>query len=63
MNARNIRLWMKRNVHKFIDCGEVDCTGMVEAWDRECASGGDTLDTFHPAWDIAVDVAEEEENA
>ena len=31
-----IRKWMYANVARFIDrCEEIDCTGMVEAWDHE----------------------------
>lgn len=62
MNAdkKAIRKWMKNNIEQFIDkCDEVNCTEMVEAWDRECADGGETLDMNHIAWEVAVDVAEE----
>ncbi len=55
---RQIRAWMFRNVEQFVDeCGEVNCTRMVEAWDDECASGEVTLDIEHVAWEVAVDVA------
>ena len=56
INEKAIRLWMKKNIYRFIDrkTNEVNCTEMVEAWDRECSSGEDTLDSNHPAWDIAV---------
>lgn len=37
--------------------GEIDCTGLVESWDRECSDGGETLDPTHVAWEVAVDVA------
>lgn len=48
---RAIRAWMVRNLDRFIDrCGEVDCTGMVEEWDRETQDGGVTLDPDHVAW-------------
>lgn len=58
-NANSIRKWMDNNVADFVDeCNEVDCTGMVEAWDIENASGEETLDMDHIAWDISVDVAE-----
>ena len=57
-----IRLWMKRNAPRFVvpSTGEVCCTTMVETWDQECATGRDTLDDpIHPAWDIAMMVAED----
>ncbi len=50
---------MRRNAAQYTDCGEVNCTELVEAWDSECASGGDTLDSDHVAWTIAVEVADE----
>lgn len=57
-----IRNWMKSNLADYIDeCDEVNCTAMVEAWDRECADGGATLDPNHIAWEIAVEVAEAHE--
>ena len=54
-----IRDWMRRHVEEFEDVrtGEIDCTAMVETWDVEEGTGEETLDEFHPAWDIAVDVA------
>lgn len=57
---QQIRGWMYRNLETFVyaKTGEVDCTAMVEAWDRECASGGDTLDPDHVAWEIAAELAE-----
>lgn len=59
--ARNIRSWMVNNVGRFVDeCDEVNATEMVETWDRECAQGGDTLDPDHVAWEVAVRVAESE---
>lgn len=53
--------WMIENVENFRDrkTGEINCTKMVEAWDDEEGDGTETLDELHPAWDIAVDVAEE----
>lgn len=51
---------MRLSVHRFVDeCGEVNCTDMVEEWDRQCSTGEATLDEQHPAWDLAVTVAEE----
>lgn len=57
----DIREWMIENVESFRDpiTDEVGCTEMVEVWDFECASGDDTLDSDHPAWYIAVEVASE----
>lgn len=57
MNRREIKAWMKRNVKNFVDeCGEVDYTSMVEAWDRECSDGAATLDPDHVAWEVATEV-------
>lgn len=52
------------NVDNFIDnsTGEVNCTALVEAWDRQCDSGEATLDENHIAWEVAVEVAEKVEN-
>ena len=51
--------WMRKNHKRFQDeCGDVNCTLMVETWDVEEGSGSDTLDSFHPAWECAVVVAE-----
>ncbi len=53
----DIRVWMNRNVRDHLDeCGEVNCTSLVEAWDAECDSGEATLDEDHPAWTIAYEV-------
>lgn len=54
-----IAAWMRRHMEEHRDgqTGEVDLTGLVEAWDRACASGGDTRDSDHPAWAVAVEVA------
>lgn len=59
MSASEIKRWMRRNVSRFVDasCGEVNCTEMVEAWDREASTGSATLDADHIAWECAVDVA------
>lgn len=55
---RAIKKWMSANAGRFVDeCREVNCTAMVEAWDREESTGDTTLDPDHPAWDIAVEVA------
>jgi hypothetical protein len=43
------------------ETGEVNTTLLVEQWDNECASGSDTLDPLHVAWDIAIEVANEYE--
>jgi len=57
MSRREIKAWMRRNVKNFVDeCGEVNYTSMVEAWDRECADGGATLDPNHVAWEVATEV-------
>ena len=57
---RVIRKWMTANVADFVDeCGEVNCTLMVETWDSECSDGESTLDSNHIAWDIAVKVADD----
>jgi len=61
MLGRAIRRWMVANVEKFIDeCGEVNATAMVEAWDLACGQGGDTLDPDHVAWEVAAQVSEQE---
>ena len=56
----SIRNWMLENIEEFVDekTGEVDCTDMVETWDREVCDGEQTLDGDHIAWSIAVEVAE-----
>jgi hypothetical protein len=56
---RAVRAWMERRAAQHTDpmTGEVDATSLVEAWDRECADGGETLDPTHVAWEVAVDVA------
>lgn len=58
MDEREIRAWMRAHVGRFEDrkTGEIDCTAMVETWDREMSNGKSTVDTDHPAWDIAVRV-------
>jgi hypothetical protein len=49
--------WMISSYRRFIDdCLEIDMTSMVEAWDRECSNGSETLDENHPAWNCAVHV-------
>jgi hypothetical protein len=59
-----IRRWMKTYVENYVDeCGEVNCTRMVEDWDSSCGTGEDTLNSDHIAWDIAVKVADEYEAA
>lgn len=55
-NDTKIRKWMRENAKDFIDeCGELNCTGLVEAWDNECSTGEATLDESHIAWDIAIE--------
>lgn len=57
VDTRAIKRWMQANVGDHIDeCGEVDYTGLVEAWDNECGGGDATLDADHPAWEIATQV-------
>lgn len=59
---RQIRIWMKANVKDalFENGWEVNCTQLVE----DCVFYSDLLteetldDETHPAWDIAVQVAE-----
>lgn len=55
-----IRRWMRDNRSRFADYGteEVNLTEMVETWDREQATGSDTLDPDHIAWEIATEFSE-----
>lgn len=55
---KQIKRWMLENHKRFIDrrTGELDCTTMVEVWDIENDQLGETLDSTHIAWDIAVEV-------
>ncbi|NTX57954.1 hypothetical protein [Myxococcus sp. CA039A] len=47
------------NVYEHRDAsGEVNLTALVEAWDHDQDSREATLDEHHPAWDVAVEVAE-----
>ena len=63
MTRLQIKKWMLLNIERFIDiCGEVDCTGMVEAWDIECDNGKATLDENHIAWEVAIVVKEQVES-
>ena len=55
----SIRDWMRSNLARFIDNGEVDCTSMVESWDYTQADGTETLSSSYPAWDIAIEVQTE----
>lgn len=52
----SIRRWMQANKEDYRDrsTGELNCTELVEAWDRVCADGGSTLDSDHIAWDVAA---------
>ncbi len=54
-----IRAWMRSHVAEHNDpvTDEINTTALVEDWDRCCADGAVTLDSDHPAWDIAADVA------
>jgi hypothetical protein len=55
VDRKAIQRWMDLNAERFRDeCGEIDLTAMVEAWDAECSTGSATLNPHHPAWDIAV---------
>lgn len=53
-----IKRWMRAHLDEYRDprTGEVNLTELVEAWDRECADGGATLDSDHIAWEIATKV-------
>jgi hypothetical protein len=53
----SIARWMRAHAAEHLDCGEVNLTSLVEAWDSECADGAQTLDPDHLAWDVAVEVA------
>lgn len=55
----SIKRWMRANLdeHRDPKTGEVNLTELVEAWDRECADGGATLDPDHIAWEIAAEVS------
>jgi hypothetical protein len=48
--------WMRANLERFRDkrTGEVNTTLLVETWDIECATGSDTLDPNHVAWDLVL---------
>lgn len=52
----SIQRWMLANKEDYRDrrTGELNCTELVEAWDRACADGGSTLDSDHIAWDVAA---------
>ena len=55
----SIRSWMRRNLEAYRNrqTGEVNMTTLVEGWDSECADGAETMDSNHPAWDVAVELA------
>lgn len=58
MYERQIAAWMRSRKSEHIDdCGDVNLTSLVEAWDSACSTGCATLDSEHPAWSIAVEVA------
>jgi len=50
--------WMKRNAedHRDQRTGEINYTTLVEQWDRDCSTGEATMDSDHPAWEIALEV-------
>lgn len=54
-----IARWMRAHLEDHRDrvTGEVNSTSLVEEWDVACATGGDTLDPNHLAWDVAVEVS------
>lgn len=53
-----IKRWMLAHLKEFLDsCNEVNCTAMVESWDRACSSGDSTMNPEHPAWEIAGAIA------
>lgn len=58
-DPRAIRVWMKANVrhHRDSITREVNTTSLVEAWDSEFGNSEETLDSNHPAWEIAGEVA------
>lgn len=58
MDKSAIKKWMKGNLenHRDPKTGEVNATTLVEDWDRSESTGGATLDSNHPAWDIAADL-------
>jgi len=55
---KQIKAWMSANRDDFIDArtGEINLTGLVEAWDSAEGTGDETLDEDHPAWGIAVEI-------
>jgi len=60
-NSTKILSWMRANAKDHIDpkTGELNCTALVEAWDAAEGTGKETLQHSHPAWDLAVEIAEE----
>lgn len=64
-DPERIRKWMTQHVGEFVDprTGEVNCTALTEAWDSAESTGEATLDSDHIAWEIAVDVGENFEQA
>lgn len=56
VSEASIKRWMKANLdgHYDMATGELNTTSLVEAWDSACASGKDTLDACHIAWDVAA---------
>ena len=58
VNSSAILRWMNKQAPRFRDplTGELDRTGLVEAWDRAEDTGKATLHPSHPAWDLALEV-------
>ena len=52
-----VKRWFRRNVDSYIDCGEVQCTQMVEAFCAEYPECDRWLDDdTHWVWDIPIDI-------
>jgi len=56
----HVLAWMQNYAEDHVDpkTGELNYTGLVEDWDNCCSTGDATLDPDHPAWEIALLVAE-----
>ena len=57
MSRYEIKKWMLFNADRFMESGELNLTKIVEAWDIECDSGEATVDSDHPAWEVALEVS------
>ena len=42
--------------HRDASTGELNHTALVEDWDRAHGTGSETLNSAHPAWDLALEV-------